>query len=178
MAFVNGSTAVIFLNFPPWQMFQYWGNAYVIPQETNAKLNIVASFENKTCIHSTYCTEEELRQYKNDSFWSRNKFGLKWPRFFTLQFICEWKSAVISRLICFSTKCCRSCIVFALKDLFSWGLRAIFWYFLSPLFRSARPWARKRIWHNPIFCFFPLSLEMLSNTTKKDTKLQRKKSFL
>ena len=48
--------------------------------------------------------------YKNDSFWSNNKLGLKLPPFST-RLIREWKSAVISKLICLSTKWCRSYIV-------------------------------------------------------------------
>ena len=64
---------------------------------------------NKMCFRKIL----ELWQYKIDSIWSKNKLDLKLSLFFTLLFG-EWKSAAISKLICFSTKWCRSYIVFAL----------------------------------------------------------------
>ena len=56
----------------------------------------------------------ELKQYKNDSIWSNDKLALNLPRFFTLRYG-VWKRAANSKLICFSTKWCRSYIVFALQ---------------------------------------------------------------
>ena len=55
----------------------------------------------------------EQRQNKNDSIWSKNKLGLKLPRFFARLFG-EWKSPANSNLICSTTKWCRSYIVFGL----------------------------------------------------------------
>ena len=58
----------------------------------------------------------QLRQYMNDSIWSKNKLGLKLPRFFTRLFG-EWKSAANSNLIYSSTKWCLSYIVFTLAKI-------------------------------------------------------------
>ena len=55
----------------------------------------------------------ELRQYKNDSIWSKDKLGLNLPRFFT-RLYGQWKRAAISKIICLWTKWCRSYFVFAL----------------------------------------------------------------
>ena len=40
----------------------------------------------------------ELRQYKNDSIWSKDKLALNLPHFFT-RLYGQWKRAAISKLI-------------------------------------------------------------------------------
>ena len=55
----------------------------------------------------------ELRQYKNDSIWSKDKLALNLPRFLTRVYG-QWKRASISKLISLWTWWCRSYFVFAL----------------------------------------------------------------
>ena len=57
----------------------------------------------------------ELRQYKIDSIWSKDKSALNLPRFFT-RLYGQWKRATISKLICLWTKWCRSYFVFTLDN--------------------------------------------------------------
>ena len=58
----------------------------------------------------------ELRQYKNDSIWSKDKLALNLPHFFT-RLYGQWKRAANSKLICLWTKWCRSYFVFTLAVL-------------------------------------------------------------
>ena len=59
----------------------------------------------------------ELRQFKNDSIWSKDKLTLFLPRFFT-RLYGQWKGA--AKLICLWTKWCRSNFVFALIKIKGW----------------------------------------------------------
>ena len=71
----------------------------------------------------------ELRQYKNDSIWSRDKLALNLPGYFVCLYGL-WKKAAISKLICLRTKWCRSYYVFALGKRI---LKIIMLYFITYL---------------------------------------------
>ena len=50
-------------------------------------------------LHFALYAEPELRQYKNESIWSKDKLALNFPRFF-IRLYGQWKMAAISKLIC------------------------------------------------------------------------------